>query len=171
MPQLPDECDRLLKRQGGVIASWQAEAAGLSVRRIEVLVRTGRWQRVGYGVYAAFTGPLPRKALLWAAVLRAGPQAVLSHETAGGLYGILDDPGQNIHVTIPFQQRPRPVSGLVLHRSRRFWQIADPWYQPPRTQIEETVLDLAGVAADFDEVWRCWPGRASAVPRLRSCWG
>jgi hypothetical protein len=152
MAELPDECGRLLKRQCGVIASWQAEAAGLSPRRIEVLVRTGRWQRVGYGVYAAFTGPLPRNALLWAAVLRVGPQALLSHETAGGLYGILNDAGKKIHVTVPFQQRTRPVSGLVIHRSRRFWQIADPWFEPPRTQIEETVLDLAQDAPDFDDV-------------------
>jgi hypothetical protein len=152
MPQLTDECVRLLKRQRGIIASWQAESAGLSPRRIQSLVDAGRWQRVGYGVYAAFTGMLPRDTLLWAAVLRTGPQAALSHETAGGLYGILNDAGREIHVTVPHEQRPRSVSGLVVHRSRRFWQVADPGFLPPRTQIEETVLDLVEGSASFDNV-------------------
>ncbi len=152
MPLLPDECLRLLKRQRGILASWQAESAGLSPRRIEVLVRTGRWQRVGYGVYATFTGALRRDAILWAAVLRAGPQAALSHETADGLYGVVSDVGRKIHVVVPGEQRPRPAAGLVIHRSRRFWQIADPGYLPLRTQIEETVLDLAEGATSFDDV-------------------
>lgn len=152
MPQLPDDCIRLLKRQHGIIAGWQAESAGLNPRRIEVLVRTGRWQRVGYGVYAAFSGPLRRDASLWAAVLRAGPHAALSHETAGGLYGIVGDAGRKIHVIVPDELRPRPVAGLVIHRSRRFWQIADPDFLPPRTQIEETVLDLTEGVTSFDDV-------------------
>lgn len=152
MPQLPGECLRLLKRQRGIIAGWQAESAGLSPRRVEVLVRNGHWQRVGYGVYAAFTGELRRDAILWAAVLRAGPQAALSHETAGGLYGIAGDAGRKIHVVVPADQHPRPAAGLVIHRSRRFWQMADRDFLPPRTQIEETVLDLADGAASFDDV-------------------
>jgi len=154
MPQLPGECLKLLQRQRGILASWQAESAGLSPGRIRALVRGGRWQQVGYGVYAAFTGVLSGNAVLWAAVLRAGPYAVLSHQTAGGLYGIVGvgDVGQKIHLTVPHEQRPRPVSGIVIHRSRRFWQIADPDFLPPRTQIEETVLDLAECAISFDDV-------------------
>jgi hypothetical protein len=152
MPELPDECRRLLRQQCGVIALWQAESAGLAHRRIEVLVRTGRWQRLGLGVYAAFTGRPPRDSLLWAAVLRAGPQAVLSHETAAALHGILDDSSREIHVTVPHERRLRPVAGLVIHRSSRFHLIADPGFRLPRTQIEETVLDLAEAAASFDDV-------------------
>jgi hypothetical protein len=151
-PQLPDECLRLLKRQNGVIAHRQIRSAGLTSDRIESLLRANRWQRVDYGVYAAFTGPLPRSATLWAAVLRAGPQAVLSHETAAGLYGIINDPGQQIHLTVPHQQRMRPATGLVVHRSTRFLQVADPGFRPPRTQVDETVLDLTEHAASFDDV-------------------
>lgn len=153
MPQqLPDECIRLLKRQRGVIARWQATSVGLAPERIDGLLRTGRWQPVGYGVYATFTGRLTRDAILWAAVLRTGPQSVLSHQTAGGLYGIVDDGGQVIHVTVPHEQHRQPVPGLVIHRSWRFLRVADPGFRPPRTQIEETVLDLADGAASFDDV-------------------
>jgi putative AbiEi antitoxin of type IV toxin-antitoxin system len=150
--QLPPECLRLLKRQHGIIASWQARSAGLTPDRIEALVRVGRWQRVGRGVYAAFTGRLPREAFLWAAVLRAGQQAVLSHETAAGLYGILNDPGRTIHVTVPREQHIRPLAGLVVHRSSRFLETADPGFRPPRTRLEETVFDLTDTAASFDDV-------------------
>lgn len=153
MPQqLPQECIRLLKRQRGMIARWQAGPAGLAPERIDGLLRTGRWQRVGYCVYAAFTGALSRDATLWAAVLRTGPQSVLSHQTAGELYGIADGADQRIHVTVPHEQHPPPVPGLVIHRSSRFLRVADPGFLPMRTQIEETVLDLADGAPRFDDV-------------------
>jgi hypothetical protein len=149
---LPPQCLRLLKLQCGVIASRQAESAGLSPRRMEVLVRARRWQRVHYGVYAAFTGRLPREAVLWAAVLRAGQQAILSHQTAGGLYGLVDDRSKLIHVTVPHSRHLRQVAGLVIHRSSRLLQTRDDGWRPPRTIIEETVLDLAESATSFDDV-------------------
>jgi hypothetical protein len=135
-----------------MIASWQVEWAGLGARRIELLVRNGRWQRVDHGVYAAFTGELPRHALLWAAVLRAGRRSVLSHETAAELNGLFDKPSKLLHVTIPDSQRIRPVAGLVIHRSMRAVEARDGDLRPPRTMIEETVLDLAQLATSFDDV-------------------
>jgi hypothetical protein len=135
-----------------VIASRQAAYAGLGRRQIENLVRAGRWRPLHLGVYAAFTGKPPRDALLWAAVLRAGPQAILSHQTSAGLYGILEDRSRLIHVTVPHAQHLRPIAGLVIHRSSRILQTRDPGYLPPRTMIEETVFDLAQSAISFDDV-------------------
>jgi hypothetical protein len=150
--QLPLQCLRLLKRQGGVIAAWQAESIGLDHRQVENLLRTGRWRRLRYGVYASFTGEAPRVAVLWAAVLRAGPQAILSHETAAGLHGILDDRSRLIHVTVPHPAHLRPIAGLVIHRSSRIAQTRDDGFRPPRTMIEETIFDLAEAATSFDDV-------------------
>src|SRR5260370_25708652 len=96
----PPPCLRLVELQNGVIASWPADSAGLSPRRMEVLVRHGRWQRLHYGVYASFTGVPPRDAVLWAAVLRVGPQSMLSHEPAAELDGLLDKRSKLLHVTI-----------------------------------------------------------------------
>ena len=149
--QLPDRGRRLLRLQQGVIASWQADDTGLSSRQMENLVRVGRWQRVYYGVYASFTGEPARGAVLWAAVLRAGPQAILSHETAAELSGLVDKRSKLLHVTIPESQRVRPIAGFVIHRSSRIPEIRDPDL-PPRTMIEETMLDLAQEAASFDDV-------------------
>ena len=134
-----------------MIASWQADDAELSSRQMENLVRVGRWQRVYYGVYASFTGEPARGAVLWAAVLRAGPQAILSHETAAELSGLVDKRSKLLHVTIPASQRVRPITGFVIHRSSRILEIRDPDL-PPRTMLEETLLDLAEDAASFDDV-------------------
>jgi hypothetical protein len=150
--QLPDPCQRLLRTQRGIIASWQAEPTGLSPRRAESLVRAGHWQRLHHGVYATFTGEPPRDAILWAAVLRTGRHSILSHETAAELDGLIDKRSKLLHVTVPVAERPRPIPGFVLHSSRRIPEVRHPGLLPPRTMIEETVLDLAENAGSFDNV-------------------
>ena len=47
---------------------------------------------------------MTRDALLWAAVLAAGPGAQLSHETAAEINRLTDRPSPFIHVTIPADQ-------------------------------------------------------------------
>ena len=79
---LPAAAGELLSAQAGVLTRAQARQCGITDRRIETALRSGRWQRPHTGVNVAFSGPLPRPAQLWAAVLRAGPDAVLSHDTA-----------------------------------------------------------------------------------------
>jgi hypothetical protein len=150
--QLPDQCTRLLSRQCGVIANWQAEAAGISSRQIQDLVGNGRWQRLQFGVYASFTGEPPRAAVLWAAVLRVGPRSILSHETAAELDGLLDKRSRLVHVTVPQPLHRRPIAGLVVHRSRRTIEVRRQGRFPPRTMTEETVLDLAQATTSFDDV-------------------
>ncbi len=152
-------CRRLLTLQHGVLARWQAPAAGLSIRTVEARLRTGRWRSLFRGVYATFTGDPPREALLWAAVLRAGPGAILSHETAGELDGLLDKPIAVIHVTVPDTQLVRYGSGVIVHRSHLIEQVRHPGLTPPRTMIEETVLDLAQQSAAFDDAFS-WMSRA-----------
>jgi hypothetical protein len=150
--QLPPGCVQLLRLQRGVIASWQAGSADLTARRMEALIHAERWQRLHYGVYASFTGKPSRAAVLCAAVLRAGPQSILSHETAAEVDGLLDKPSRLLHVTIPVAQRLKPIAGFALHRSTRIFEARDPVLLPPRTMIEETVLDLAQGASSFDDV-------------------
>jgi hypothetical protein len=150
--QLPRPCLRLLSSQCGVIASWQASAAGISGHHMLDLERSGRWRRLHFGVYAAFTGQPSRPAVLWAAVLRAGPRAILSHETAAELDGLVDKPSKLVHLTVPYSQRLQSVPGMVVHRSSRSMAFKQQRPLPPRTATEETVLDLADAAASFDTV-------------------
>jgi hypothetical protein len=108
-------------------------------------------------VYAAFTGAPSRQAVLWAAVLRAGPGAVLSFHSAAELYQLGPAGDAAIHVTVPLERRICRVPGLVVHRSGRLDQARHPVLQPPRTRIEDTTLDLVQVAATFDDAfaWLC----------------
>jgi hypothetical protein len=150
--QLPKPCLRLLASQCGVIASWQAQVAGITGRHMQDLERSGRWRRLHFGVYAAFTGQPPRTAVLWAAVLRAGPRAILSHETAAELDRLVDQPSKLVHLTVPYSQRLQPVPGMVIHRSSRSIAFKQERPFPPQTATEETVLDLAEAAVSFDTV-------------------
>jgi hypothetical protein len=149
---------KLLELQHGVVARWQAGPAGLAGHVIDAKLRQGRWQHLYRGVYASFTGPLPRTTMLWAAVLRAGPDALLSHYSAAELDKLLDRPGEAIHVTISSARQARISSqeirgscpSIIVHRSARIGSARHPVRTPPRTRVEDTTLDLAEVAADVD---------------------
>ncbi len=146
--------------QVGVTGRKQAIGAGLSRNVVRRRIASGTWHRLHRGVYATFTGPPPRQAQLWAAILRAGPGATLSHQTAAELHGLTDKPSEQIHVTVPATRNParnRKVSGVVIHRSSRIDAARHPVLSPPRTRVEDTVLDLVETARDFDEAfsWIC----------------
>ncbi len=134
---------------------------GLSPGVIKFRVSSGRWRQVHRGVYATFTGVPGRQPQLWAALLTAGPGAVLSYETAAELHRLSDRPADAIHVTVPVQRRVATVDGVVIHRSIRAVEARDGYSNPPRTKIEETVLDLVQTAATFDDVCG-WVTRAFA---------
>ncbi len=143
----------LLALQDGVIARSQALRLGVPGQLIDSRLRAGCWTALQRGVYATFTGSPGRNAELWAAVLRAGPGAALSHRSAAELYRIGPPPGL-VQVTVPADRVVSPVPGLVIHRSRRLDQARHPALAPPRTRIEDTVLDLAEAALTADEAIR-----------------
>lgn len=155
---LSDECRRLLDEQSGVIARWQVASAGLAAAAVDAKVRRGHWQPVYRGVYAAFTGRPTRDSLLWAALLRAGDGAALSHYTAAELDGLADAQANAIHVSVPissqreisFRERRGIAPPVVIHHSRRVAVAVHPARLPPRTRVEETVLDLVDASAAFD---------------------
>jgi predicted transcriptional regulator of viral defense system len=94
-------------------------------------------------------------------LLAAGPGAVLSYQTAAELHGLSDKPTSPIHVTVPAQRHVVPVSGVCLHRSARAMEAVQANTYPPRTKVEETVLDLTQTAKTFDDVCG-WVTRAIA---------
>jgi very-short-patch-repair endonuclease len=154
---LPESCRQLIKMQRGVIARWQAPTVDLPSTTIDSLLRTGRWQPLQRGVYATFSGKADRDAELWAAVLRAGPRAVLSHQTAAELDGLASARSSVIHVTVPDGKHIERIPGIRLHRSERLAEVRHPSRMPPRTRIEETVLDLTQTAKSIDGAfgWLC----------------
>jgi hypothetical protein len=152
------------QRQGqcDVISRQQAFEVGFTAKAIEWRLRSGAWQRLQPGIYATFTGELPREARLWAAILRAGPGAVLSYESAAEIHGLIDKPVRQIHISVPAERRPgqsAKIRGVTIHRARRLVPQWQPPWQLPRTTIEDTVLDLIAAARTFDDAYG-WISRA-----------
>lgn len=151
--------EELVARQDGVLTRQQAYGCGVSKGQIEARVSGGRWQRVAGRVYATFTGPLPRRAQLWALLLRAGRGALLSHETAAEQQGLVDQPSRVVHLTVPGDRRPISIPGVIRHIRADAGSAAHPTRLPPQTRIEETVLDLTQRAGDLDDALG-WVARA-----------
>jgi len=172
--EIPAGCGELLARQDGVIGRPQALEFGLSAYSMRHRARAGEWQRIRRGVYATFSGQVTRDHELWAALLRAGPKAVLSHQTAAELYGLVKQPSPLIHVTVPAASNPAEhgkIPGVVVHRSRILERTRHPVLLPPRTRIEDTVLDLMegmdALGDRYDLICRAIGGQLTTAARLR----
>ncbi len=156
-----------------MLARWQLLGAGYTDELIEANLLAARWQVVAPGVYALFTGRLSRSSQLWAAVLACGYGATLSHRTAAELHGVLDTTEPLIHVSVPSTRRVRPPAGVRIHYSGRLLASRHPTAGPPRTCVEETVLDMVNTTPDVREVvdlvTRACQRRLTTAERLRRC--
>ena len=99
---------------------------------------------------------------------------MLSHQTAAELYGLVKQPSPLIHVTVPAASNPAQhskIPGVVVHRSRILERTRHPVLLPPRTRIEDTVLDLIegmdAPADRYDVICRAIGGQLTTAARLR----
>jgi hypothetical protein len=158
--ELPPAVRQLLASQCHVITRAQALQLGLEPWVIRNRERYGSWQRLRAGVYAEFTGTPKRETQIWAALLRAGTGAALSHWTAAERHGLTDRPSAAIHITVPMERHPArwtAIPGVIIHRSRSLERAVHPAMSPSCTRVEDTVLDLIEASADFEEAydWIC----------------
>lgn len=146
------------EQQHGAVSRRQLLDLGLSRDQVRWLVGSGRFQPLLLGVYATFTGPVPWRTRLAAALLYAGPGAVIGGRTALRLHGVLDRPAEDgpsgqeaIEVCIPRDRRVVAADGLVIRTRRGLAAQAQdvPW--PPRLRVEEAVLDVVARAEDEDQ--------------------
>jgi very-short-patch-repair endonuclease len=173
--ELPPVSEDLAASQARVIACWQSPQSGLDAMALKSRLRYGDWQRLHRGVYATFTGSPTRETQLWGALLRAGPDAVLSHYTAAERHGLLNRPSPAIHITVPSACNPARcgrIPGVIIHRSDSTASTRHPAMTPPCTRIEDTVLDLIKFSSGFDEAydWICRAvgRRRTTVARIRA---
>lgn len=163
--------DELVQQQCGVLTAAQARAAGVTRATIRAHLAAGRWRRVHDWVYATVAVPLPRQAQLWAAVLRAGSGAMLSHISAAEQVGLCES-GAEVHLTIPTRRRIVAVPGSVIHYRQCAADIRHPSRTPPQTRVEHTVIDLTQASPSLDGAvdWliRACAGRVTTAERLIS---
>src|SRR5262245_51093378 len=89
----------LADRQHGVVSLAQLRSLGLTKEAAAKRVTAGRLHRVHRGVYAVGRARLTGDGLLMAAVLACGPQALVSHRSAGGLHGLRPDNRRTVDVS------------------------------------------------------------------------
>jgi hypothetical protein len=86
---------------------------------------------------------------------------------------LLRQPSSMIHLTVPAMTNPArggKIPGVVVHRSRIIEATKHPALLPPRTRIEDTVLDLIATMNDpadrYDVICRAIGERLTTAARL-----
>jgi very-short-patch-repair endonuclease len=135
---------RLVHAQHGVITRRQLLQLGFSSKAVAHRIAVGRLHRVGQGIYAVGRPELSRHGRLMAAVLGCGPDALLSHESAAGLWGLRAwRAGAPIDVAVPpHLRRRRP--GVRVHRRQIDAREREARDGIPLTGVARTLVDLGG---------------------------
>jgi len=133
---------RVADRQAGRVSTAQFAALGIDRRAVFWWTQSGYLQLVLPRVYAVGHRAPSVEADLWAAVLYAGPGAMLSHATALWWRGLLDRQPWPIQVITP--RRCRSLRGIKVHGRRAHERF--PYKGLPTTSVEQALLDFAATA-------------------------
>jgi predicted transcriptional regulator of viral defense system len=134
---------RLASQQVGRIAWRQLREIGVADSLISCWVKQGYLHPKLPGVYAVGHDAPSVEADLAAALLYAGPGAMLSHGTAAWWYGLIEHPPARIHVSTPRKCRSR--RGITVHQRRKCERT---WHEGlPVTTLPQTLLDYAATAS------------------------
>ncbi|HKG39950.1 MAG TPA: DUF559 domain-containing protein [Conexibacter sp.] len=130
-------------RQWGVVARGQLLDAGLSRKVVANRVRSGHLLPLHPGVYAVGHARLRREGIWLAAVLAAGPGAVLSHRDAAGLHNLR--PANHVQVDVTTTVHRSSGPRIRIHRTRSLnAQDITTVRGISVTTVARTLVDLAG---------------------------
>jgi very-short-patch-repair endonuclease len=135
----------LAERQHGIVARRQLLGLGLGRSAIESRLARGQLHRIRQGAYAVGHRSLTRYGQWMAAVLSAGPRAVLSHRSAAQLWQLL--PMSSIAVEITRPTRFRSRHGIGGHCSPLPPDEVTIVHGIPVTAVPRTALDLAATSS------------------------
>jgi hypothetical protein len=130
-----------------VIERRQLVDLGFTPEAIDHRLRKGRLHRIRRGVYAVGRRDVTFHGSLIAGVLAAGPDAVLSHTSAGALWRIIDLRPGPLHVSVP-QSAPRSGEGLIIHRRPSITTHTTTRHGIRVTTPALTLIDLATILTD-----------------------
>lgn len=143
--------------QAGYFTAKQATEAGYRQSLHSHHTTTGKWERVGTGLYRLRTLPLTPddqyvRLSLWSRDQNDQPQGVFGFETAMALHDLSDLMPSRLHMIVPPAFRKPPPAGLVLHKAtlppgdiqrRSAYRVTTPL---------RTLLDLAGSATSAEHL-------------------
>ena len=114
---MPNELQSVLKQNGGMVTTAQANEVGVSNERLRLLVHSGDLERVTTGIYV-----LPDEFVdkMYIVQLRR-PKVIYSHETALFLHELTDRDPINYMVTVPTGYNPTRLreNGLKVFTIKR----------------------------------------------------
>ena len=99
---VPSELQSILKQNGGIVTTAQANEAEVSNVRLRLLVHSGDLERVATGIYI-----LPDEFVDWMFIAQLRRQKIIySHETSLFLHELTDRDPINYMVTVPTGYNP-----------------------------------------------------------------
>lgn len=135
------ELDGLVRLQHGVLSVDQAREHGLTEDTVRWRVESGRWSRLGRGLYVAQTGPLGWLGRAHATVLRGGDGVGLALDSAAYLHGLRSEPPPMVTLWVPRGRRMTRLPGTKVRQRSDIDAVTRRGL--PVTSAATTVLDLA----------------------------
>ncbi len=136
-------------QQLGLITTSQLQLAGIGRRAIESRAHRSLIHRIYRGVYLVGNPiPLPGAREL-GAVLACGPHALLSHASAGAVWGLTPAPNGEVALTV-VGRNGRSRQAITVHRVSRLAAVDRATrHGIPLTAPARTLVDLAATAEDY----------------------
>lgn len=172
----------LAEKQHGVLSTWQLLQAGVSEDIVRSRREGGLLVPLHQGVYVLGHRRLTREGRWMAAVLACGPGAVLSHFSAGHLWGMCGSYGPIEALRQSGGFHPKGHRGVRLHQTRRLEPYEVTMERGiPVAVMERVLLDLAGrtdskrLERVFVQAYKrddfSWPRLGRIITRRRGCRG
>lgn len=130
--------------QHGLITMSQARGLGLTAKQVEVRRRSGRWVRLGRGVYRIGGVPVTPVQRMLADCLAAADGAVVSHLHAAVAAGLDATAPPKTHLTVGPACSVR-TPGVLIHRAALDDAERTVFQGVPATAVPRTLVDCAGM--------------------------
>lgn len=146
-PSRAADLDALCALRHGVVSQADLVAAGFRADLASYRERSGQWQRLLPGIYLRGRADPTLRQRCYAALLHAGPEAVITGTAGCVLRGVAAVPGDNQEVTVLL---PRPAQRV----SSGFCRVVSTSQLPPSQilrqegRVDLVVADLARCVAD-----------------------
>ena len=145
-----DRLYQIAEAQAGYFTTAQARALGIARAQLSRYVAAGQLERSRHGIYRLTPFPRVPHEDLFIAWLAAGPDAIISHDSALALYELSDALPAHIHITVP-SSASRRRTGYRLHTSRTTPAEITHYGGMQVTTVARTIADIAfdGLADDL----------------------
>ncbi len=133
------------RRQHGLVTRDQARSLGVTDSAVERRIAAGLWERLHPHVFRIAGVPDSRHQRLMAAALWAGELAVVSHESAGWLWGLDGVRARDPELWV-WHERAPTSEGVRTHRTQELREVDRAFADAIRvTAPARTIVDLASV--------------------------